>query len=69
MRQMANGASAPGTCGFEPFVHAGLSVQGPAVAPRIFSCLIVGARRWPAARRMPVAVTRLRPLVQNEPVT
>jgi hypothetical protein len=27
MRQMANGASAPGTCGFEPFVHAGLSVQ------------------------------------------
>ena len=22
MRQMANGASAPGTCGFEPFVHA-----------------------------------------------
>ena len=21
MRQMANGASAPGTCGFEPFVH------------------------------------------------
>jgi hypothetical protein len=43
MRQMANGASAPGTCGFEPFVH-GLQVAAQRVRP------------WPCVRSGRLAI-------------